>query len=300
MCIEVIQTACALKCLKNDTSWKLWFLFVCNYRVTIVKLLYLTQESTWLLYVVMRLKIISPGWSLNKHLKHLTSWILSWQVCIKILILTNEMFGSFCVFGHLLGMFWFALYCYGTYVCYQQIFFLLKNRSVEKIWGLCCCCCAAVYWKSRQDGSYSAGVCNLSPNENQMLMNQDIVAGWSRKAPALTSTTQIFTHTRYPRLPSNPLYSFFHRSVISSAALLLCSLRILILSPCQVPVQVSQFPKQTQRPFASGHLLARSACQDRCCLWKPSGGKNCLFRRYVLNTKKKKTEGDANLVIWKN
>lgn len=44
------------------------------------------------------------------------------------------MFGSFCVFGHLLGMFWFALYCYGTYVCYQQIFVLLKNRSVEKIW----------------------------------------------------------------------------------------------------------------------------------------------------------------------
>lgn len=195
-------------------------------------------------------------------------------------------------------MFWLSLYCYGSHVCYQQILFLLKNRSVEKILELCCCCCAAVYWKSLQDGSYSAGVCNLSPNENQMLMNQDIVVGWSSEALALTSTTQTFTHTAHTRtvpppslqpslLPFPSLFDF-----ICSSSPLRSLTHSLFSSPCQVPVQVSQFPKQTQRPYARGHLLARSACQDRCCLWKPSGGKNCLFRRSVWNTNK--------LVVWKN
>lgn len=114
---------------------------------------------------------------------------------------------------------------------------------MEKSLGSCRCC-AAVYWKSRQDRSCSAGVGSLSPNENQMLMNQAIVAGSASEALALKlllyTCTHAHTHTRtsptsslppssplslslsfhplahqpYDRLPSHSLYArFLFRSV---------------------------------------------------------------------------------------
>lgn len=136
---------------------------------------------------------------------------------------------------------------------------------MEKSLGSCHCC-AAVYWKSRQDRSCSAGVGNLSPNENQMLMNQAIVAGSASEALALKPPLA-HTHTlSSPSSSSPPPSVLFHSCshFISSSS----TFRSLThsFSLCQVPVQVSQFQKQAQRPHASGHLLARPALQDRCCL----------------------------------
>lgn len=143
-----------------------------------------------------------------------------------------------------------------------QIFFLSRNRSVEKSLGSCRCC-AAVYWKSGQDRSCSAGVGSLSPNENQMLMNQAIVAGSASEALALKPP---LTHRRtLPPPPRRPLCPPFHSHFIPSSS------NLTIAHPthcllCQVPVQVSQLQKQAQRPHAGGHLLARPALQDRRCL----------------------------------
>lgn len=161
-----------------------------------------------------------------------------------------------------------------THFCNWQIFCCLKNRSVEKSLGSWRCC-AAVYWRSGQDGSCSAGVGSLSPNENQMLMNQAIVAGPASEALALKpplSHTQTHTHTQPP-------LSFFHSRFILNSS----TLRFLthLFSLCQVFVQVSELQKQAQWSFSSGHILAWPACQDRCCLWKPSGGKNCVLLRYA-------------------
>lgn len=70
---------------------------------------------------------------------------------------------------------------------------------MEKSLGSCCCC-AAVYWKFGQDGSCSAGVGSPGPNENQMLMNQTIVAASASEALALNTPTS---------LPS-PALALFH------------------------------------------------------------------------------------------
>lgn len=76
-----------------------------------------------------------------------------------------------------------------------------KNRSVEKSFGKHPLLCSCVL-ESRQDRSCSAGVGNLSPNENQMLMNQAIVAGSTcTKASAHTHT---HTHARPSPLPHLP------------------------------------------------------------------------------------------------
>lgn len=106
---------------------------------------------------------------------------------------------------------------------YWQIFFCLKNRSVEKSLGSWRCC-AAVYWRSGQDGSCSAGVCSLSPNENQMLMNQAIVACSEALAlkPPLSHTQKHthppphppFTTTTFTSTPSAPLSLSFHPQLI--------------------------------------------------------------------------------------
>lgn len=89
---------------------------------------------------------------------------------------------------------------------------------MEKSLGSCHCC-AAVYWKSRQDRSCSAGVGNLSPNENQMLMNQAIVAGSASEALALKPPLA-HTHTRSlpPPPHHHPLLSSFTLALISSPA----------------------------------------------------------------------------------
>ncbi len=82
-----------------------------------------------------------------------------------------------------------------------------------------CHCCAAVYWKSGQDRSCSAGVGSLSPNENQMLMNQAIVAGSASEALALKpSRTHTQTHTHFPHLLVTPLCPSFTLTLISSPA----------------------------------------------------------------------------------
>ncbi len=95
-----------------------------------------------------------------------------------------------------------------TNFCNRQIFSFLKNRSVEKSLGSCSCC-AAVYWKSGQDRSCSAGVGSLSPNENQMLMNQAIVAGSASEALAL-KTPPTHTHTHAcAHSPPHHLISLF-------------------------------------------------------------------------------------------
>lgn len=114
-----------------------------------------------------------------------------------------------------------------TDLCFWQIFVCLKNRSVEKSM-VSCYCCAAVYWKSGQDGSCSAGVCSLSPNENQMLMNQTIVAGSASEALALKPRSLIHTDTHAfslsfsPHLLISPLWSFhsYFFTLISSLACL--------------------------------------------------------------------------------
>ena len=141
-------------------------------------------------------------------------------------------------------------------------FFLSRNRSVEKSLGSCRCC-AAVYWKSGHDRSCSAGVGSLSPNENQMLMNQAIVAGSASEALALKPP---LTHRRAlpppPHRPPLPPFSLsFHPQLIKpyDRSPTHCLL-------CQVPVQVGQLQKQAQRPHAGGHLLAGPALQDRRCL----------------------------------
>lgn len=96
-----------------------------------------------------------------------------------------------------------------------QIFFLSRNRSVEKSLGSCRCC-AAVYWKSGQDRSCSAGVGSLSPNENQMLMNQAIVAGSASEAlalkPPLTHRRTLTPASSSPPLP--PFSLSFHPQLI--------------------------------------------------------------------------------------
>lgn len=69
-----------------------------------------------------------------------------------------------------------------------------KNRSVEKGFGkhpLLCSCML----ESRQDRSCSAGVGNLRPNENQMLMNHMNQAIVAALRPLLTHT-----HTLLPLL----------------------------------------------------------------------------------------------------
>lgn len=98
-------------------------------------------------------------------------------------------------------------------------------------------CCAAVYWKSGHDGSCSAGVGSLSPNENQMLMNQAIVTGSASEALALKPP---LSHTHTP--PDHPPVPLFHSYLIT-------------LPLCQVLVQVSELQRQAQRPFAGGNLL---------------------------------------------
>lgn len=79
----------------------------------------------------------------------------------------------------------------------RDIFFLFLqiNRSVEKRSGSL----RAVYWKSGRDGSCSAGVCSLSSNANQMLMNQAIVA---RPVKHLHLNLPENTHTHTHTLPS--------------------------------------------------------------------------------------------------
>lgn len=82
-------------------------------------------------------------------------------------------------------------------------------------------CCAAVYWKSGQDGSCSAGVGSLSPNENQMLMNQAIVAGSASEALALTPQLhplRSHTHRHSPHLLINPRCPSFTLTLISPPA----------------------------------------------------------------------------------
>lgn len=112
-----------------------------------------------------------------------------------------------------------------TDLCFWQIFVCLKNRSVEKSM-VSCYCCAAVYWKSGQDGSCSAGVCSLSPNENHMLMNQTIVAGSASEALALKPRSLIhmlFLSLSLPTSSSAPLvlsllllHSYFFPSLSNS------------------------------------------------------------------------------------
>lgn len=109
-----------------------------------------------------------------------------------------------------------------------------------------------MYWGSRQDGSCSAGVGSLSPNENQMLMNQTIVAAEALALKPPLSHTQKTTHS--PIAPLRPPPALFHSRFIPSSSTL--ALLTYSFSLCQVLVPVSELQKQAQWPFPSGHILA--------------------------------------------
>lgn len=84
-------------------------------------------------------------------------------------------------------------------------------------------CCAAVYWKSGQDRSCSVGVGSLSSNENQMLMNQAIVAGSASKALALKLKPLTLKLPPPPHYSPLPLFHSHSHFIPSSSSLRMLS-----------------------------------------------------------------------------